>query len=77
MAKAPSDSTRAEDARNDSNPSAPSAKDSLTTGGVARSAKLASIPLSAMGRTAVGFGRQMIGQSGELVSKEMQAKTAE
>lgn len=51
--------------------------ESLTTGGVARSAKLASIPLSAMGRSAVGFGRQMIGQSGELVSKEMQAKTAE
>ena len=51
--------------------------DGLTTGGVARSAKLASIPLSAMGRSAVGFGRQMIGQSGELVSKEMQAKTAE
>ena len=42
--------------------------ESLTTGGVARSAKLASIPLSAMGRSAVGFGRQMIGQSGELVS---------
>ena len=58
---------------------APMAKssDSLTTGGAARSAKLASIPLSAMGRGAVGFGRQMIGQSGELVSKEMQAKTAE
>ena len=51
--------------------------DSLTTGGAARSAKLASIPLSVMGRSAVGFGRQMIGQSGELVSKEMQAKTAE
>ena len=30
-------------------------KDTLATGSVARSAKLASIPLSAMGRSAVGL----------------------
>ncbi len=42
-----------------------------------RNAKLASLPLSLAGRSAVGFGRQLIGQSGSLVFQEIQEKTAE
>ena len=41
-----------------------------------RNAKLASLPLSLAGRSAVGFGRQLIGQSGSLVFQEIQEKTA-
>ena len=45
--------------------------------GKVRGAKLASLPLSLAGRSAVGFGRQLIGQSGSLVFQEIQEKTAE
>ena len=42
-----------------------------------RTAKLASLPLSLAGRSAVGFGRQLVGQSGSMVFGEIQEKTAE
>ena len=42
-----------------------------------RSAKLASIPLSVAGRGALGFGRQLIGQSPDYAFAELQEKTAE
>jgi hypothetical protein len=45
--------------------------------GKVRGAKLASLPLSLAGRSAVGFGRQLIGQSGSLVLQDIQEKTAE
>lgn len=43
----------------------------------ARSARLASIPLGAAGRSAVGLGRRLAGQSADVVNAEIQAKTAE
>jgi len=43
----------------------------------ARSAKLASIPLSVAGRGALGIGRQLIGQSPEYAFADLQEKTAE
>ena len=43
----------------------------------ARSAKLASIPLSVAGRGALGIGRQLIGQSPEFAFADLQEKTAE
>jgi predicted unusual protein kinase regulating ubiquinone biosynthesis (AarF/ABC1/UbiB family) len=42
-----------------------------------RSAKLASIPLGVARRGAVGFGRQLIGQSPEFAFSQLQEKTAE
>ncbi len=42
-----------------------------------RSAKLASIPLAVAGRGALGFGRQLIGQSPQFAFAELQEKTAE
>ena len=51
-------------------------KDSLQTSTKIRSAKLASLPLSLAGRSAVGLGKQLIGQSNALVSSEIQEKTA-
>lgn len=42
-----------------------------------RTSKLASLPLSLAGRSAVGFGRQLVGQSGAMVFGEIQEKTAE
>ena len=50
--------------------------DSLQTSTKIRSAKLASLPLSLAGRSAVGLGKQLIGQSNALVSSEIQEKTA-
>ncbi len=43
----------------------------------ARSAKLASIPLSVAGRGALGIGRQLIGQSPQFAFADLQEKTAE
>ena len=51
-------------------------KESLQTSTKIRSAKLASLPLSLAGRSAVGLGKQLIGQSNALVSSEIQEKTA-
>ena len=42
-----------------------------------RSAKMASIPLSLAGRGAIGFGRQLIGQSPNFAFADLQEKTAE
>jgi predicted unusual protein kinase regulating ubiquinone biosynthesis (AarF/ABC1/UbiB family) len=43
----------------------------------ARTARLASLPLGAAGRSAVGFGRRLAGQSADTVNAEIQARTAE
>ncbi|MEO9134254.1 MAG: AarF/ABC1/UbiB kinase family protein [Jatrophihabitantaceae bacterium] len=44
---------------------------------VARTAKLASLPLGVAGRATVGFGRRMTGKSAQEVSADLQARTAE
>jgi predicted unusual protein kinase regulating ubiquinone biosynthesis (AarF/ABC1/UbiB family) len=44
---------------------------------VARTAKLASLPLGVAGRATVGFGRRMTGKSAEQVTADLQARTAE
>ncbi len=49
----------------------------LPQGTSKRSAKMASIPLSLAGRGAIGFGRQLIGQSPDFAFADMQEKTAE
>ena len=58
----------------------------VTTGGngrpipqrrLARSAKLAALPLGAAGRAAGGFGRRLTGKSREEVTADLQARTAE
>ena len=49
----------------------------LPQGTSKRSAKMASIPLSLAGRGAIGFGRQLIGQSPDFAFADSQEKTAE
>ncbi len=44
---------------------------------VARTAKLASLPLGVAGRATVGLGKRISGKSADAVSAEMQARTAE
>ncbi|MFI6482574.1 ABC1 kinase family protein [Nonomuraea sp. NPDC050663] len=44
---------------------------------VTRSAKLATLPLSFAGRTAVGIGKRIGGKSAELVAQEIQQRTAD
>jgi predicted unusual protein kinase regulating ubiquinone biosynthesis (AarF/ABC1/UbiB family) len=44
---------------------------------LARSAKLASLPLGVAGRATVGFGKRIGGRPAELVAAELQARTAE
>jgi predicted unusual protein kinase regulating ubiquinone biosynthesis (AarF/ABC1/UbiB family) len=44
---------------------------------VTRTAKLASLPLSFAGRTALGLGKRIGGRPAEIVAAEMQARTAE
>ncbi len=44
---------------------------------VARTAKLASLPLGVAGRATVGFGRRMTGRSSDELTAELQARTAE
>jgi predicted unusual protein kinase regulating ubiquinone biosynthesis (AarF/ABC1/UbiB family) len=44
---------------------------------IARTAKLATLPLGFAGRTALGFGRRVGGRPAEVVAAEMQARTAE
>ncbi|GAB6901444.1 AarF/ABC1/UbiB kinase family protein [Kineosporia succinea] len=44
---------------------------------VTRTAKLASLPLTVAGRTALGVGKRLGGKPAELVAAEMQARTAE
>ena len=44
---------------------------------VARSAKLAALPIGFAGRTALGFGKRIGGKSAEIVAQEIQQRTAE
>jgi len=44
---------------------------------VTRTAKLATLPLGFAGRTAIGFGKRVGGRPAELVTAEVQARTAE
>ncbi|HWA67396.1 MAG TPA: AarF/ABC1/UbiB kinase family protein [Mycobacteriales bacterium] len=44
---------------------------------ISRSVKLASLPLGAAGRTAVGLGKRIGGRPAEMVATEIQARTAE
>ena len=44
---------------------------------VARTARLATLPLGFAGRTTVGFGRRLVGQPAESVLTDVQARTAE
>ncbi|MBB2913564.1 putative unusual protein kinase regulating ubiquinone biosynthesis (AarF/ABC1/UbiB family) [Streptosporangium becharense] len=44
---------------------------------VARSAKLASLPIGFAGRTALGLGKRIGGKSAEIVAQEIQERTAE
>ena len=44
---------------------------------VVRSAKLATVPLSFAGRTALGLGKRLGGRPAEIVAAELQARTAE
>ncbi|MEV6860849.1 AarF/UbiB family protein [Streptosporangium subroseum] len=44
---------------------------------VARSAKLAALPIGFAGRTALGFGKRIGGKSAEIVAQEIQERTAE
>ena len=46
-------------------------------GSVARTARLASLPLGAAGRATMGLGRRLSGQSAETVNAELQQRTAE
>ena len=55
----------------------PTAENEIPRGSTARTAKMVSIPLGLAGRSALGFGRQLVGQSGSLVFAEIQEKTAE
>jgi len=54
-----------------------SVSEQLPQGTSKRSAKMASIPLSLAGRGAMGFGRQLIGQSPDFAFADLQEKTAE
>jgi predicted unusual protein kinase regulating ubiquinone biosynthesis (AarF/ABC1/UbiB family) len=49
----------------------------MPRGSVARTARLASLPLGAAGRATVGLGRRLSGQSAETVNAELQQRTAE
>jgi predicted unusual protein kinase regulating ubiquinone biosynthesis (AarF/ABC1/UbiB family) len=44
---------------------------------VARTARLAALPLGYAGRNALGFGKRLGGRNAELVMSEMQQRTAE
>ncbi|NEK85306.1 AarF/ABC1/UbiB kinase family protein [Blastococcus saxobsidens] len=49
----------------------------MPRGSVARTARLASLPLGAAGRATLGLGRRLSGQSAETVNAELQQRTAE
>jgi hypothetical protein len=44
---------------------------------VVRTAKLATVPLGFAGRTALGLGKRLGGRPAELVTAELQARTAQ
>ena len=49
----------------------------IPRGSVARSARLASLPLGAAGRATLGIGKRLSGQSADAVTAELQQRTAE
>ncbi|MGY1848369.1 ABC1 kinase family protein [Blastococcus sp. SYSU DS1021] len=49
----------------------------MPRGSVARTARLASLPLGAAGRATMGLGRRLSGQSADTVNTELQQRTAE
>ena len=49
----------------------------IPRGSVARTARLASLPLGAAGRATLGIGKRLSGQSADAVSAELQQRTAE
>ncbi len=59
----------------DSTPSGP--RTEIPQRGVARSARLASLPLGIAGRATVGLGKRLSGRSSEDVTAELQQRTAE
>ena len=44
---------------------------------VGRTARLAALPLGFAGRTALGFGKRITGMASEVISTEIQMRTAE
>jgi predicted unusual protein kinase regulating ubiquinone biosynthesis (AarF/ABC1/UbiB family) len=52
-------------------------RDDIPQRRVARTAKLASLPLGVAGRATMGFGRRMTGRDAEQVTADLQARTAE
>ena len=50
---------------------------SIPRGSVARTARLASLPLGAAGRATLGIGKRLSGQSADAVNAELQQRTAE
>ncbi len=55
----------------------PDSERPIPKGSVARTARLASLPLGAAGRATLGIGKRLSGQSSEAVSAELQQRTAE
>jgi predicted unusual protein kinase regulating ubiquinone biosynthesis (AarF/ABC1/UbiB family) len=66
----PADDQFEPDGQNDPVPDIPQRR-------MARTAKLASLPLGVAGRATVGLGKRMTGMSSDAVSAELQARTAE
>ncbi len=55
----------------------PDSERPIPRGSVARTARLASLPLGAAGRATLGIGKRLSGQSADAVSAELQQRTAE
>jgi predicted unusual protein kinase regulating ubiquinone biosynthesis (AarF/ABC1/UbiB family) len=55
----------------------PDSERPIPKGSVARTARLASLPLGAAGRATLGLGKRLSGQSADAVSAELQQRTAE
>ncbi|MBO0773897.1 MAG: AarF/ABC1/UbiB kinase family protein, partial [Actinobacteria bacterium] len=51
--------------------------DDLPRRAVTRTAKLATLPVGLVGRTALGFGKRIGGRPAEIVAAEIQQRTAE
>ena len=55
----------------------PDSERGIPRGSMARTARLASLPLGAAGRATLGIGKRLSGQSSEAVTAELQQRTAE
>src|SRR6202161_4100292 len=55
----------------------PSGRDDLPRGSVQRGIKLAGLPLGFAGRTALGIGKRLVGNSAEVIAQEIQQRTAD